>query len=144
MVEQPWFLTGQYTTPQAIIIHILSQAGLPQKYIYNTSLTVASLYITHSPKIHYCILLSKRPSPCKCPPPLFDDPMVHVYMRYAYKWLVRVSPHPRFWPVNFKRPWALTQENMVVDIYSRCSHITMDLKDFKGVASLSSGRSHLP
>ncbi len=49
-------------------------------------------------------------SPCKRPPPLFDDPVVHVYLRYTYKWLVYVRAHPRFWPVNFKRPWALTRE----------------------------------
>ncbi len=30
--------------------------------------------------------------------PLFDDRMVHVYMRYTYKRLVWVSTHPRFWP----------------------------------------------
>ncbi len=37
----------------------------------------------------YRILSSKHPSPCKRtpPPPIFDDPVVHVYMymRYTYK-----------------------------------------------------------
>ncbi len=33
-------------------------------------------------------------------------------MRYAYKWLVCVCAHPRFWPVNSKRQWAFTRENM--------------------------------
>ncbi len=48
------------------------------------------------------------------PTPLFDDP-IHVYniMRYTYKWLVCVSAHPHFLARQFKRPWALTRENMV-------------------------------
>ncbi len=37
----------------------------------------------------------------------------YVYMRYTYKWLVCVSAHPNFWPINFKRPWVLTRENTV-------------------------------
>ncbi len=50
----------------------------------------------------------------------------YVYMGYVYKWLLRVSVHPRFiacglfglfWPVNFKRPWALTRENTVQDLH---------------------------
>ncbi len=36
---------------------------------------------------------SKRPCPCKHSPPIFDDSMVHVYIRYTYKWLLRVSTH---------------------------------------------------
>ncbi len=51
---------------------------------------------THTMSHIYRILLSKRPSPCKRPRPLFDDPMVHVYMRYTYQWLVCISAHPRF------------------------------------------------
>ncbi len=31
------------------------------------------------------ILPSKYPSPWKCPPLIFDVPMVHVCMRYTYK-----------------------------------------------------------
>ncbi len=46
---------------------------------------------------HTCHIVS-----CKRPPPLFDDPMVHIYMRYTYKWHVCVSAHPRFWPVKLK------------------------------------------
>ncbi len=33
---------------------------------------------------------------------------------YTYKWLFRVSAHPRFLTREFKTPWALTWENMVV------------------------------
>ncbi len=64
----------------------------------------------------YRILPSKHPSPYKRPPPIFDDPMVCVYtgMRYTNKWLLRVSAHPRFLAVNFKRPWALTRETTVL------------------------------
>ncbi len=40
--------------------------------------------------------------------------MVHVYIRYTYKWLLRVSATLVVWPVNFKRPWVLTQENTVL------------------------------
>ncbi len=50
---------------------------------------------------YYRILPSKRP------PPFFDDPMVWLYMRYTYNWLLRVNAHPRFWPVNFKHPRRL-------------------------------------
>ncbi len=51
----------------------------------------------------YRILPSKRPSPCKSPPPFFDDPMVRVYMRYTYKWLLCVNaPTSVFWLVSFK------------------------------------------
>ncbi len=59
----------------------------------------------------YRNLLSKRP------PPIFDDPMLHIYIhvRYTYKWLLRVSAHPRFWPVNFKYPRLLTRENQNLD-----------------------------
>ncbi len=32
------------------------------------------------------------------PAPLFDDPMVHVYMHYINKSLVCLSAHPVFWP----------------------------------------------
>ncbi len=65
---------------------------------------------TASYSCKYCNLPSKRPFLCKCPPPIFDDPMIFECMHYTYKW---VSAHPRFWPVNFKRPWVLTRENMV-------------------------------
>ncbi len=43
-------------------------------------------------------LPSKRPSPCKHPPPIFDDPIVRVYMYMLYtcKWLLCVSAHPFF------------------------------------------------
>ncbi len=52
--------------------------------------------------------------PSKRPPPIFADPMVCVYMRYTYKWLVCVSAHPPgVLVVNSKCPWALTRENMV-------------------------------
>ncbi len=75
----------------------------------------------------YCILSSERPSPCiSAHPPLFDDPMVHVYVRYTYKWLVCVSAHPVFWLVNCKRPWALTRENMVC-AYVHVVHVSMML-----------------
>ncbi len=40
----------------------------------------------------------------KCPPPFFDDPMVRVYMRYTYKWLLRVNAHPRFLAREFQAP----------------------------------------
>ncbi len=62
----------------------------------------------------YLILPSKRPSPCKCLPPIFDDPTVCVRMRCTYKWLLRVSAHPVFWPVNFNCRWALARENTVL------------------------------
>ncbi len=52
----------------------------------------------------YLILPSKRPSPCKRPPPIFDDPMVCVYMRYTYKWLLRVNTHPYFLAREFQAP----------------------------------------
>ncbi len=56
----------------------------------------------HANDIHvrtcmYRILPSKRTSPCKRPPPFFDDPMVRVYIHYTYKWLLRVNP-PFFGP----------------------------------------------
>ncbi len=47
-------------------------------------------YIMYVP-IH---LPSKCPSPCKRP--IVDDPMVHMYIRYTYKWLLCVSAHPCF------------------------------------------------
>ncbi len=50
-------------------------------------------YIMYVP-IH---LPSKYPSPCKHPPPIFDDPMVHMYIRYTYKLLLCVSTHPCFY-----------------------------------------------
>ncbi len=63
---------------------------------------------------NYCILSSKRPSPCKHPPP-FDDPMVDVYMRYAYKWLVCVSAHPRVLARQFQASMgAYSREYMYV------------------------------
>ncbi len=52
--------------------------------------------------------------PSKRPPPISDDPMVHVYMHYTYKWLLHVSATLVVWPVNFKRPWVLTQEVTVL------------------------------
>ncbi len=47
----------------------------------------------------YRDLLSKRASPCKHPLPIFDDPVVYIYM------FLRVSAHPVFFfgPVNYKR-----------------------------------------
>ncbi len=53
---------------------------------------VTNEHLAQSSMHMYRILPSKRP------PPFFDDPMVHVYMRYTYKWLLRVNAHPRFWP----------------------------------------------
>ncbi len=41
---------------------------------------------------------------CKCPPPIFDDPMVCVCIRHLYKWLLRVSTHPRFLAGEFQAP----------------------------------------
>ncbi len=52
----------------------------------------------------YRILPSKRPSPCKRPPPFFDDPMVRVYMRYTYKLLLHVNAHPCFLAREFQAP----------------------------------------
>ncbi len=39
---------------------------------------------------------------------------MRIYMRYTYKWLLRVNAHPVFWPVIFKRPWALNREIAVL------------------------------
>ncbi len=50
----------------------------------------------------YRILPSKRLSLCKRPPPFFHDPMVCVYMRYTYKWLLRVNAHPLFLAREFQ------------------------------------------
>ncbi len=50
----------------------------------------------YCPPGHYRIL------PSKCPPPFFDDPMVRVYMRYTYKWLLHVNAHPRFLAHEFQ------------------------------------------
>ncbi len=52
----------------------------------------------------YRILPSKHPSPCKRPPPFFDDPIVHVHMRCTYKWLLHVNAHPRFLVREFQAP----------------------------------------
>ncbi len=46
---------------------------------------------------------------CVSAHPIFDDPMVHVYMYIRYvlhvhEWFLRVSAHPRFWPINFQVP----------------------------------------
>ncbi len=67
----------------------------------------------------YCNLPSKHPYPCKCPPPILTILwFTYIYTIYIYKWILRVSAYPRFWPVNFKCPWALTWENTVhVNLY---------------------------
>ncbi len=94
----------------------VSQWGLYLEYLLTLSNCCAAIFAQYSLLVACMdrILLSKHPSPCKCPPPiLHGDPMVHVYTHCTYKWLLCVSTHPRFWPVNFKRPWVLTQENMV-------------------------------
>ncbi len=52
----------------------------------------------------YRILPSKCPSPCKRPPPFFYDPMVRVYMRYTYKWLLRVNAHPHLLARELQAP----------------------------------------
>ncbi len=60
-------------------------------------------YSLESAGIHfynYRICLNKCPSLYKHPLPLFDDPIVHVYVRYTYKRLVCVSAHPRFFSLS--------------------------------------------
>ncbi len=54
----------------------------------------------------YRSLPSKHPSPCKCPPPvLMILYVLHVHeYTLCIQWLVRVSTHPVFWPVNFMCP----------------------------------------
>ncbi len=67
---------------------------------------------------------------CKCPPPIFDNPMVCVCIRHMYKWLLRVSTHPRFLAGEFKLPGALSWEN-------RCSCLAL----LTGEAVASSARA---
>ncbi len=71
---------------------------------YKDELRVGMLSRSPPQTYMYRILPSKRPSPCKRSPPIFDDPMVRVYMRYTYKWLLRVNTHPRFLAREFQAP----------------------------------------
>ncbi len=60
---------------------------------------------------NYCILPSKHP------PPIFDESMVCVYMyiHYTYKWLPRVSSHPRFLAREFQVPMCAYLEDYIYD-----------------------------
>ncbi len=60
-------------------------------------------------KVHVCITLVGHYTLLTV-----KDPMVFVYMRYVYKWILRVNAQPRFWLMNFMHPWALTRENTVI------------------------------
>ncbi len=46
---------------------------------------------------------SNRPSPCKQPPPILDDPTVG----YSYRWLLRVSAHPQILASEFQMPMGV-------------------------------------
>ncbi len=39
--------------------------------------------------------------------------LAYIYIRTCIR-LLHVTAHPRFWPMNFKHPWALTRENTVL------------------------------
>ncbi len=64
-------------------------------------------YLVLGPWSRTNCVLSKHPSPCKRPLPTFDDPTVHMYMCYTYKWLLHVSTCPRFRHVDSKRLWTM-------------------------------------
>ncbi len=40
--------------------------------------------------------------------------LVGVLNIYGWIWLLCVSVHPQFLPVNYKRPWAISRDNAVV------------------------------
>ncbi len=55
-------------------------------------------------ELNYSKLPSKCPSPCKRPPLIFDDPVVHKCKCYVHKWLLSVSAQPRFLVREFQVP----------------------------------------
>ncbi len=104
----------EFTKEVFIVGVILKHAHIP---VRTCTCTHTYMYMY----IHVCnyrILSSKLPSPCKHPPPLFDDPMVHEYMYALYIQIACLCKRPPpFFGCQFQAPMGAYSREYGTCIY---------------------------